>query len=528
MAITAEHPVEDRSPACRRPRLWWVLRMLLSLAAGALVTVAAPPRDLWWLAPIGVALLCLVLDGRRARSGFGYGLLFGLGWTLPLLTWLWDFLGPGGFGPWPWLGVALIESVLFAAPCAIAALVSRLRLAPVWIAASFVLGELLRDTLPFGGFPWARLAFTQPSGPLLPLASLAGAPLLSFAVALLGASLARLALLRRTPPRLALPTATFVLPLVLGLALWPTIGNPEPGGTVRAMAIQGSGPNIGINLNYAGNVLWRRTVEQTERTEQDIAKGKTRRPDVVVVPETVVSLTGTSAADLYPVESVAKALGAPTVIGVAMNPEQGKPMNSTLGIDPRRGLTGRYVKQHLVPFGEKVPLYWLAKYVTPFLDEMAQLQAGDKPGVLPAGAARVGIASCYDLGYDDVLRGAANSGANLLAVPTNNAWYGFSEMPYQQQAMARIRAVEHDRSVVVAATTGTSAIIRPDGGVVHQTGLFTPATIAAEVPLRTHITLADTLGPWPEWVLAAVGLAGLLPGIRSRRTRKGVPAAELT
>lgn len=510
----------DPPRAARFPRRGgWLLRTLAAAAGGALVYLATPPRNLWWLAPLGVAALCLVLHGRRARAGFGYGVAFGLGWMLPLLVWLWDFLGPGGFGPWPWLGLSLAESLLVAVPCAIAAVVSELRLAPIWIAATFVLGEAIRDRVPFGGFPWGRLGFTQPSGPLLPLASLAGTPLLTFAVALAGAGLASLWFARHSLRRLVSPAAAVLLPVLLGLALLPTIGNPEGGRHARIAAIQGSGPNIGINLNEAGDVLWRRTVQQSARTLKAIHSGELRAPDLVLLPETVLAVRDTSTEGLAPVTELARAFDAPTVAGATV---VDKRENTVLGIDPRRGQTGEYAKQHLVPFGETVPLRWLARLVTPFVDQMADLHAGDRPGVIKTGKARVGVGICYDVAYDNVLRGSVRHGANLLTVPTNNAWYGHSEMTYQQQAMARIRAVEHDRAVVVSATTGSSAIVRPDGTLKRQTGQFTPATMTGEVPLRTHVTLADTLGAWPEWVLSALGLLGLLFGIRARgRMRRG-------
>jgi apolipoprotein N-acyltransferase len=89
-------------------------------------------------------------------------------------------------------------------------------------------------------------------------------------------------------------------------------------------------------------------------------------------------------------------------------------------------------------------------------------------------------------------------------------------MTYQQLAMDQERAVEHGRAVVVAATSGVSAIIQPDGHITQQTGLFTPAALVATVPLRSTTTLADRLGAWPEWLLAACGLLALGFGIATK------------
>lgn len=110
------------------------------------------------------------------------------------------------------------------------------------------------------------------------------------------------------------------------------------------------------------------------------------------------------------------------------------------------------------------------------------------------------------------------NGANLLAIPSNNATFGYSDMTFQQLAIDRVRAIEHGRSVVVATTSGVSAIIEPDGTVVAQSGMFEPATLIARVPLRTT-TIADRIGPASEWVLTLAGVAALAVAVPGRRRR---------
>jgi apolipoprotein N-acyltransferase len=131
-------------------------------------------------------------------------------------------------------------------------------------------------------------------------------------------------------------------------------------------------------------------------------------------------------------------------------------------------------------------------------------------------------------------------GANLLTMQTNDATFerdGQTGETGQQLAMARIRAVEHDRAVVVASTTGYSAIVAPDGNLITSSGTWQQAELEARVPLIGYTTLADRVGAWPEWVivgatalalclaiaravsgLAGTGLAGTgRAGIRGRR-----------
>jgi apolipoprotein N-acyltransferase len=133
--------------------------------------------------------------------------------------------------------------------------------------------------------------------------------------------------------------------------------------------------------------------------------------------------------------------------------------------------------------------------------------------------------------FDDLVRQSVRSGAQVLAVPTNNATFGFTQMTYQQQAISRVRAVEHGRTVLVAATSGVSAVIAPDGTVKQETRLFTPDALVAGVPLRSGTTLATQLGPAPEWALVALGVVGLaaaliMHGRPSTGNRRRAPAKE--
>ncbi|RCW40499.1 apolipoprotein N-acyltransferase [Halopolyspora algeriensis] len=502
------------------------LRMAVAIAAGVTVYWASPPRNLWWLVPLAFAGFAAVVHGRRARSGAGYGLLFGLAYLLPLLGWLLDFLGTQ-FGPWPWLGVATAEALFFGLAGAGMARVSRLPAAPVWMAAVFVGAELLRSTVPFGGFPWGRLAFTQAGGALLPIAALGGAGMVTFAVALLGAALAefgrRVPHVRRTPRTLLAPTMAAVVPIVAALAATPLVTAEANAGTARVAVIQGDAPNIGLGLLHEDEVLYRNHIRAAEKLVADVRSGRLPRPDLVILPEQVGSW-GPARNDPA-LDRIASRLGVPLVVGGLARSADGELSNRILQWDPQEGATDEYVKQHLVPFAEKIPMRSVAGVVSPFVQRFPQdMVPGDDPGVFETGPARLGVGLCYDVAFGDVFRGATRAGATLLAVPTNNAWYGRSEMSYQQLAMTRLRTVEHSRAAVVAATSGVSAIVQPDGTVTRQTRQFTAQTLMAEVPLRSTLTPATRLGPIPTWTVSALGAAAVGVALwRHRRRAAGAP-----
>jgi apolipoprotein N-acyltransferase len=103
-----------------------------------------------------------------------------------------------------------------------------------------------------------------------------------------------------------------------------------------------------------------------------------------------------------------------------------------------------------------------------------------------------------------------------LVVQTNNATFGRSGETLQQLAMGRVRAVEHGRAVVVAATSGVSAVIDPDGRLVQRTRVFTRDVMVQRVPLRDASTPATRVGALPELALALLGAAALLVGLVRR------------
>ena len=96
--------------------------------------------------------------------------------------------------------------------------------------------------------------------------------------------------------------------------------------------------------------------------------------------------------------------------------------------------------------------------------------------------------------------------------------------------MARIRAVEYDRAVVFASTTGYSAIIAPGRAGDQRSGLWQQAELEARVPLLTYQTMAERVGAWPEWVIvAATALAlclAIAQAVAARRRQRGSRSAD--
>ncbi|WP_306999517.1 apolipoprotein N-acyltransferase [Amycolatopsis thermophila] len=510
----------EPSAPVRTKRDWrsWLLRLVLAAASGFVFYLSFAPRDLWWLAPAAFAGLGFVLRGRRLWGGLGYGFVFGLGLYLPLLYWIQDFLGRG-FGSAPWLALSGALAAYLGVAGALCTLVARLPGAPVWMAMVIIASETPRTWWPLGGFPWGRVAFSQPDGAFVPLASVGGAPLVGFAVVVTGFGLSALLVhaRRRDWRAVRLPVIATVLPVVAGLALWPTIGTGAQNGTRTVAVVQGNAPDVGLDLMTEEPTLRANHLAQSELLAGKIRAGAVPAPDLVVWPETATDLAGFDPV----IDQAVRDLGSPTLIGARYRAPGLKMQNTEFVWDPATGRGQSYSKQELVPFAEFVPARSIARWFTPFVDDTGDMLPGTKPSVLDVAGTRVAVPICYEIAYDHVSRDAVQDGAQLIVLPTNNAWFGRSEMTYQQLAMARLRAVEHGRAVVVSSTSGVSALVEPDGTVTRSTSQFTAESLVGSVPLRTETTLSDRLGAWTEYGLVGVAVAAVLAGLVLRARTRG-------
>ncbi len=490
-------------------------RACAAVAAGLLMFASFPPRSLWLLAPLGVALLVLVVRGRSVWGACLWGYLSGLGFFVPLLPWVGVYVGAI-----PWLALSALEATAFALFGMLAVAVQRLPGAPLWIACAWTTTEALRARMPFGGFPWGRLAFGQTDGPLLALARVGGAPAVTFVAAALGAGLSAgfVGTLAGRWRSLAWVPGISAAAMVLTLATPPSAGAASPNVTVAV--VQGNVPRLGLDFNAQRRAVLDNHVARTRSLAADVTEGRTPRPDLVIWPENSSDIDPLRNLDAATrIDGVTNELGVPILVGAVLDNLDGTSRNTSIVWNPGTGPGATHDKRRLVPFGEYLPLRPLVTRLSPLAARVGNFVPGTGDGTVLDNGVVLGVATCYEVAFDDLVSDSVRAGAQLITVPTNNATFGRTTMTYQQLAMSRLRAVEHDRSVLVAATSGVSAVISPDGSVVRQTSLFTADTIVARVPLNSGLTLADQLRASPEILAAALTLVAVLLAWRRRRTR---------
>jgi apolipoprotein N-acyltransferase len=500
-----------------------VLSVLAGLA-GLGTGLAFPPYDVWWLAPIALASLFVILYatthkartrgtvGRGALTGAAFGLtFFGL-----LTPWL-RVIGADAYGLV--VGMSVGFMAIFGAG---AALMLRLPGWPVWVSCWWVAIEAARSRIPFGGFPWGRIAHSQVDAPSAAWVAVGGVPLLTFVVVLSAAiaAWAVIAVVNGHRIRAVIALGFALLITVSALAI-PT---PTSGEQVTVAVVQGNVPDTGMDAFGRREAVLDAHLAATHQLAADVRAGKIDAPDIVIWPENASDIDPSLDQTAFDQISAAVAdVGVPVLVGLVVGVDGGERLANEGAVwDPNSGPGATYVKQNLVPFGEYVPLRdFLERFISRLDRVPRDFVAGDEPGVLRIGQVTIADVICFDVAYDNTVRDAVAGGGQLITVQTNNATYGHTGQVEQQWAISRLRAIEHGRSVVVASTSGISGVIAPDGTVQARVPEFERATMVVPVVARSDETLATRLGAWPEWVLVMVGFGALGVSILAEVRRRG-------
>lgn len=505
-----------------------VVRVSVSIGAGLLLCLAFPPFGWWFLAMLAVALLAWVLtapDTTRA-GGLGYGFLFGLAFNLPLLPWI-----SGLVGAMPWVFLAVLEALFVGVFGLLAVTVRCLPGWPLWFAGVWMVAEWLKSVVPFGGFPWGVVGFSQTGGPMLVVAHFGGAPLVSFVAVLVGFSLAAIVMecvrwwgredRSVDAPAVVVPGACIVVVLLAVALAGPPVrqsgvgaGDDEP---VVVAAIQGNVPRLGLEFNAQRRAVLDNHVRETMRLADDVRAGRAPAPAVVIWPENssdIDPLANRDAAEQ--ISMAAEAIRAPILVGAVIaapgySPDEPAALNTVIVWDGD-GPGERHDKRIVQPFGEYLPWRGFFSKLSSYADRAGYFVPGEGTGVVRAAGIPIGVTTCWEVIFDRAARQSVLEGAQFLAVPANNATFN-EAMSAQQLAFARLRAVEHDRYVVVAGTTGISAMIAPDGRELARTAFFEPAYLDTQIRLKSNITPATRWGPVVQVLLVTLGVGAVVAGM---------------
>ncbi|WP_255491864.1 MULTISPECIES: apolipoprotein N-acyltransferase [unclassified Actinotalea] len=501
-----------------------ITSLILAVVAGLVCDASFPGLGLWPLSLVAVALLFIAFGRDSARWNFLVGLTFGLAFFLPHLTWI-----QGSVGEIPWAALSLVEAAFVGLVGAAwawarrgAVIWSARRLQVPAFALIWVAAEEARQVLPFGGFPWGRLAFAHADSPLGRWAWAGGAPLVSLLVVVGGVIVAFALLALRRIDVGAASGYLIVAAALVGSGWLLPLGSAPDAGRLEVGAVQGNVPDRGLDSFQQAREVLDNHVAGTYALLDVVAPGDL---DLVVWPENGSDIDPTvDEAAGAAVQGAARALDAPLLVGTQEFPADGGRLNMSQLWDPELGVVDRYAKQHPAPFAEYVPMRDVARRFSDAVDRVStDMVPGQGVGLIELESPRlgrtVGLADviCFEVAYDGIVRDAVQAGGEVLLVQTNNATFGRSDESTQQLAMSRLRAMEHGRATIQISTVGVSGVITPNGVLTQTTGLFTAEQMVASLPLRTELTPATRYGDAIAWVLRVLGPITVVAGIAGAR-----------
>jgi apolipoprotein N-acyltransferase len=495
--------------------------VLLAALSGVLLFLSFPtlghPAAAW----LALVPLLVAVAGATPWRALRLGAVTGLVHFAGTLYWIPAVMIDYGGLPAPaaWFVHALLVAVLATFPALFAAGTAELtaRFGPgglLLAPAIWVTTELGRMHL-FTGFPWALIGYSQVPLPVVAqAASVVGVLGVSALVVAVNGAIAHAVVAGPGAKRSPIGVTAALVAVVVGFGAWRLQDGSllQAGAPLRVAALQGN-----FRQDEKWNPLRSDAILQTYLEQTQRAAGAGAR--LVIWPESATPF----ALDRDPrgaaVRTAAQDSGAHLLVGTTevVRDAGTRYYNAAYLIEPGRGSTaGVYRKQHLVPFGEYVPLRSALFFVSPLVESVADFSAGTEARTLPVDDGSVGTAICYEIIYPGLVRELVLRGSGLLATVTNDAWYGRTAAPYQHFQQATMRAIEQGRFLVRAANTGISGVIDPYGRVLASSGLFEPAVVVEDVRILEGLTIYGRFGDVTAYAGAVVAVAALGYGRRRR------------
>ncbi len=441
-----------------------IRRQLLAIISGIFFWAGFAPIENGVFPIFGGAILFYLLADRAFSERLISALLCGLAFFLPLLHWSSTYVGAA-----PWLILAAGEGLLFAL---VALFPLRKNLNGVLcFAAVFLLVELIRMKLPFGGFGWGRIGFTQVEtlNSLYPFLGVSG---IAFAVSVISA----LIVLRRIPVLLGV----FAFLLVVQFISVEDTGDDA----LKIAAVQGGVTQLGLDFNSrALEVLQRHIVATSASGDIDLVLWPENSVDVDPIYNAIAREKLTdfiSEVDTF-------------VLTGTVEKSANGPKNSSVLYRPDGTVLSRYVKQDLAPFGEYIPLRSIAEKVSVHAKNVNDFVPGSSWQPMIIDGQRFQSFICFEVLDDDHVRAGAKD-MDFLIAQTNNATFGDSPQAAQQLQITRARAAELGKEFAVVSTTGFTSHLNAQGEIVASLEQFTPGTLKMEISSRQENTLASGLG----------------------------------
>lgn len=446
-----------------------------TVIAALILSTGFAPFGLWFSLPIAYAIYLIVL--RQKSNLLLNSFLFGFIANAIILSWSKTFVGVT-----PWILLSILQG-LYLLPVGLLAKYVR---KPIVLIFALLIMDEVKNYLPFGGFGWTRIAFSQVESPFIPWVSVVG---------VIGISLLTLMI----SLVLISPNKYLIISLLITLCVSPfVITDSISGEAVGVRAVQGGVPERGLSFNSRAEAVLDNHIAVTRRDVQS-------SDDVIIWPENAIDVDPIrNDSARKKIETLQLETKKPLIAGAILN--QDVLSNAAILFDVGGFPRSTYIKQYLTPFGEYIPLRSLASLISPHVDRVTDFTPGEGYVSHEVKDVKMSTVICYEILSDQIFRESAkNSG--IIAVLTNSATFAGSSEGEQQMAITRIRAIETGRNVVSVSTTGPSAFIDYNGDVMEKLDDGEVGSISMAMQVREGNTLASQYG---ELITIAVLLFALI------------------
>jgi len=441
------------------------MRKFGAFLSGAISYLAFAPISIWFAPFIGFFLLYRLLRNQHLVNRLIISQLFGLGLILPNQIWTGTYVGA-----LPWIILSILQSFLFW-PFAIKAHESK-PLIPVIFAGNAVIVELLLRTIPFTGFGWSRISFTQVSSPLNVIYPILGCSGVIFLIAFLASN-----------HRIKL-TSMIVLVIFSMQFLYKSPISTE---SIKIALVQGGVDQLGLDFNAKPRAVFNSHLQTTA------ANIKPSMVELIIWPENAVDIDLFANKDVEDqISTLSSNLKTPILVG-GITRRDGKLKNISVLFNP--GVDQTYIKRYLTPFGEYIPLRSILSRVTDLVDQVDDFTAGKKSNVVDIGNLKAQIFICYEL-LNDQFKNEINQ--DFLIVQTNNATFGDTAQLDQELQIAQVRALESGRSIAYVSTTGITSFIDRDGRIQKSYPKFKSGVLIGQIEIYKDRQINQILQFWPE------------------------------
>jgi len=474
---------------------------------GALLALAFAPVNLPGFAVISLGWLFYYLREIPPTPPFIIGWFYGMGQFGAGVSWIYVSLHTYGQAA-PWLAgfITLLFVMFMALYCGFFTQITRrlfLR-KNIWIqafifSAVWTIIEWARSGL-FSGFPWLLLGYAQTATPLKYAAPLIGTYGLSFITAFSGCLLAigfNSIKQARSIKKGIYPIAGMLLiyttPTFLQYQQWTTIA-PTP---VAVSIIQG---NIAENEKWLPGAF-----QKTLETYMSLTKEALHsQPSIIIWPEGAIPLPYPHAKSFLNSLSFSLQEENTTLITGIPYAAQDKPENYYNAVMVLGKNSGHYFKRHLVPFGEYIPLKIFQDIIQFLGINVYETRKGpaNQP-LLHIGEFSLAPFICYEIAYTQLLLEALPE-AQMLVTLSDDAWFGRSLARGQHLQIAEMRSLESGRYQIVAANNGISAIISPQGQILHTIPSFKTGILNGNVYPASGLTPFAIIGD--KSIMALLGI----------------------